>query len=216
MRETQVPSLGQEDPLEDRAAHSSIPVWRIPRREEPGGYRLWSLKESYTAERLCLSGSLGISRRSVIWRQLRAAPRDEAGALQPVQSSRPPRGGVRVEGPRNPSAFGTEAGAPRPPSVGTRVRSPAARGEGTPAERGGSAASDPSAVIPPRVLGLPFPRSLPSPPLRPAQSALARCVPERASPARPPVPACPTGLGESFRAPGKSSLRERAPSARPA
>ena len=38
----------------------------------------------------------------MIWGQLRAAPRDEAEALQPVQSSRLPAGRVRVEGPRNP------------------------------------------------------------------------------------------------------------------
>jgi len=42
-QETQVWSLGQEDPLEKRmAAHSSIPAWRIPRTEEPGGlYSPW-------------------------------------------------------------------------------------------------------------------------------------------------------------------------------
>ena len=38
MRETKVQSLGQEDPLEKgMAAHSSIPAWRIPWTEEPGG-----------------------------------------------------------------------------------------------------------------------------------------------------------------------------------
>ena len=38
MQETQVQSLGQEDPLEKRMAnHSSILAWRIPQREEPGG-----------------------------------------------------------------------------------------------------------------------------------------------------------------------------------
>ena len=37
MRETQVQSLGQEDPLEKKmATHSSILSWRIPWREEPG------------------------------------------------------------------------------------------------------------------------------------------------------------------------------------
>ena len=37
MQETQVRSLGQEDPLEkEMAAHSSILVWRIPWTEEPG------------------------------------------------------------------------------------------------------------------------------------------------------------------------------------
>ena len=35
--ETQVQSLGQEDPLEKgMAPHSSILPWRIPRTEEPG------------------------------------------------------------------------------------------------------------------------------------------------------------------------------------
>ena len=38
MQETQVQSLGQEDPLEkEMAAHSSILAWRIPWTEEPGG-----------------------------------------------------------------------------------------------------------------------------------------------------------------------------------
>ena len=38
MQETWVWSLGWEDPLEeDMATHSSIPVWRIPWAEEPGG-----------------------------------------------------------------------------------------------------------------------------------------------------------------------------------
>ena len=37
MRETWVPSLGGEDPLEkDMATHSSILAWRIPWMEEPG------------------------------------------------------------------------------------------------------------------------------------------------------------------------------------
>ena len=36
--ETQIRSLGQEDPLEkEMATHSSILAWRIPWREEPGG-----------------------------------------------------------------------------------------------------------------------------------------------------------------------------------
>ena len=37
MQETSVPSLGQEDPLEEgMATHSSIHAWRIPWTEEPG------------------------------------------------------------------------------------------------------------------------------------------------------------------------------------
>ena len=38
MQETQVPSLGGEDALEEGTApHSSILAWRIPCTEEPGG-----------------------------------------------------------------------------------------------------------------------------------------------------------------------------------
>ena len=38
MQETQVLSLGQEDPLEEEmATHSSIIAWEIPWTEEPGG-----------------------------------------------------------------------------------------------------------------------------------------------------------------------------------
>ena len=44
IQETQVWSLGQEDPLEKgMATHSSILAWRIPWTEEPGGLP-WSLK----------------------------------------------------------------------------------------------------------------------------------------------------------------------------
>ena len=38
MQETQVQSLGWEDPLEKEVAtHSSILAWKIPWAEEPGG-----------------------------------------------------------------------------------------------------------------------------------------------------------------------------------
>ena len=38
MQETQVQSLGWEDPLEKgMTTHSSILAWRIPKTEEPGG-----------------------------------------------------------------------------------------------------------------------------------------------------------------------------------
>ena len=38
MQETQVPPLGQEDPLEkEMATHSSTLAWKIPWMEEPGG-----------------------------------------------------------------------------------------------------------------------------------------------------------------------------------
>ena len=42
MQETQVQSLGQEDPLEkEMATHSSIVAWEIPWTEEIGGYSSW-------------------------------------------------------------------------------------------------------------------------------------------------------------------------------
>ena len=49
MRETQIQSLGQEDPLEKgMATHSSILAWRILWTEEPGGLQSspWGHKES--------------------------------------------------------------------------------------------------------------------------------------------------------------------------
>ena len=51
MQETQVESLGWEDPLkEDMAAHSSILAWEIPWAEELAGYSSWGRKESDTTE----------------------------------------------------------------------------------------------------------------------------------------------------------------------
>ena len=48
MQETQVWSLGQEDPLEkEMATYSSILAWEIPWTEEPGrGCSPWGCKES--------------------------------------------------------------------------------------------------------------------------------------------------------------------------
>ena len=45
MQETQVQSLGQEDPPEkEMATHSSILAWRIPWTEEPGGLQSMGLQ----------------------------------------------------------------------------------------------------------------------------------------------------------------------------
>ena len=53
MLETQVRPLGREDPLEkEMATHSSIPAWRIPWTEEPGGLQSMGSKESDRTERL--------------------------------------------------------------------------------------------------------------------------------------------------------------------
>ena len=47
MQETQVQSLGQEDPLEKgTATHSSILAWEIPRTEEPGGVQSIELQRA--------------------------------------------------------------------------------------------------------------------------------------------------------------------------
>ena len=56
MQETQVRSLGWEDPLEKgMATHSSILDWRIPWTEELVGYSPWSRKESGTTDQLTIS-----------------------------------------------------------------------------------------------------------------------------------------------------------------
>ena len=45
MQETQVRSLGWEDPLEkEMATHSSTLAWKIPWTEEPGGLQSMGLK----------------------------------------------------------------------------------------------------------------------------------------------------------------------------
>ena len=54
MQETQVHSLGQEDPLgEEMATHSSILAWKIPWTEESGGEGGVGHKESNTTEHAC-------------------------------------------------------------------------------------------------------------------------------------------------------------------
>ena len=46
-----IPSLGQEDPLqEEMAIQSSILGWRTPWTEEPGGLNPWGSKESDTTK----------------------------------------------------------------------------------------------------------------------------------------------------------------------
>ena len=43
-QETQVQSLGREDPLEEEMEnHSNILAWRIPQTEEPGGLQTMEL-----------------------------------------------------------------------------------------------------------------------------------------------------------------------------
>ena len=47
MQETQVQSLGRENPLEKGlATHSSTHAWRMPWTEDLASYRLWNRRES--------------------------------------------------------------------------------------------------------------------------------------------------------------------------
>ena len=58
MQETQVLSLGWEDPLEkEMATHSSILAWEIPWMKSLAGHSPWGCKESDTAEQLTCSCS---------------------------------------------------------------------------------------------------------------------------------------------------------------
>ena len=53
MQETQVRSLGREDPLEkEMATHSSILAWKIPWMEETGGLQSMASPSQDTTERL--------------------------------------------------------------------------------------------------------------------------------------------------------------------
>ena len=53
MQETQVQSLGQEDPLEkEMATHSSILSWEILWTEEPGRLQLMECQRTDTTEQL--------------------------------------------------------------------------------------------------------------------------------------------------------------------
>ena len=59
MREAWVGPLVREDPLEEvMATHSSIPAWRIPWTEEPGGlHTVHGAAKSWTGLRLSLTPS---------------------------------------------------------------------------------------------------------------------------------------------------------------
>ena len=72
MQETQVPSLGQQDPLQKEiTTHSSFPAWKIPWREEPGGLQSVGLQKSRTQLRAehthHLKFSLGVSCEVSSW-----------------------------------------------------------------------------------------------------------------------------------------------------
>ena len=67
MQETQVQSLGQEDPQEkEMATHSSILAWKIPWTEEPGrlqsmGLQSWTRLSNSTSSVLDITTNVGPS-----------------------------------------------------------------------------------------------------------------------------------------------------------
>ena len=112
MQETQVQSLGGEDPLEkEMATHSSILAWKIPWTEEPGGLQSMGSQRVRHCWVTSLSLSLGWAVRT-----------DSAGAQLHVCGSRrrcPPQGpfpglalmeGVRSESLPKGWTQGTKAG----------------------------------------------------------------------------------------------------------
>ena len=64
MQETQVQSLGWEDPLEEgKAAHSSILAWRIPGTEEPGRLQsmgLQRIRHDWASKHMLLKAGEGM------------------------------------------------------------------------------------------------------------------------------------------------------------
>ena len=77
MQKTWVWSLGQEDPLEEgTATHSSIPAWRIPRTEGPGGsvHRVAKCLTGLSCEAQWLSACGHALRKLRVWRCKVLAP----------------------------------------------------------------------------------------------------------------------------------------------
>ena len=59
LQKTQLPSLGQEDPLEEKmAVQSSILAWKIPWTEEPGRLQTMGSKDSATIEQASVRWAL--------------------------------------------------------------------------------------------------------------------------------------------------------------
>ena len=81
MGETQVQSLGGEDPLEkEMAPHSSTLAWKIPWTRNLVGYRLWGRKESDTTEWLHFTDLMDMS-LSRLWKM--AKDREPWSAVVP-------------------------------------------------------------------------------------------------------------------------------------
>ena len=88
MQETLVPSLGEEDPLEEGVAtHSSILAWRIPWTEQPDGLQSTG---SQRVRRNCMHAHTGqwMSRWMEGWvggwMDMPQVPGPDVGALRPL------------------------------------------------------------------------------------------------------------------------------------
>ena len=67
VRETEVQSLGWEDPLEkEMATHSSTLAWKIPWTEEPGRLQSMGLQRVGQTERLHIHSNKGFPAASVV------------------------------------------------------------------------------------------------------------------------------------------------------
>ena len=74
-QETQVQSLGLEDPLEkEMATHSSILTWEIPWTEEPGGLQSVGSQESDTTDWLTHTPQGQSLSRLILWRLICRLP----------------------------------------------------------------------------------------------------------------------------------------------
>ena len=114
MNETWVRSLGWEDPLEEgMATSSSLPAWRIPWTEEPGGYSPQGRKESDTTEQLTLwlsdtemvAGCVRVSENSS---GFYFKPDPRGSGVRPPSSSTSRRR-CQLPAPPRPPAFSAEA-----------------------------------------------------------------------------------------------------------
>ena len=91
MQETQARSLGHKDPLEEEmATHSSIPAWRVPWTEEPGGLQSMGILQARILEWVAMTppGDLpnpGIEPRSPAL-QVDSLPAELSGKNQELPS----------------------------------------------------------------------------------------------------------------------------------
>ena len=91
MQETQVPSMGQEDPLEEEIpTHSSILAWRIPWTEETGGLQSIGLQSQTRLKRLKHSTALDLAGEGRVFPNHHQGKHDSPNGLCSWQSQQLP------------------------------------------------------------------------------------------------------------------------------